>query len=225
MQAIHQASTLERAPSTDLSTDLTATMPPDQMEELRAIASTLAATDAAFRASLLHDPKETLSMLIGMNSGQTYELPQALNVIALEQEANTTFIVIPSPDKAAHSTSELAKLSLELATKPELRELLTESPREVLEAFLQRDGAAQGTLPADTSIRIFREEPGELIIIAPNEKPFSPMVVRPHELIASSELQNHMSCLTCDCLTARSCLTGECLTASSCLSWSFSTCR
>lgn len=225
MLAIKNVSPVEHAPSAAVSAHLTATMPAEQMEQLRATAATLAATDPIFRASLMHNPKETLSMLIGINSANTYELPKALEVIALEEPAGTTGIVIPSSDKAAYSTSELAALSRELAANPQLLASLTKSPRVTLEAFLQRNDAPAIRLPEDTTLHIFREEPGELIVIVPTQKPLSPMAVQPNELASLSELQSHMSCITCQCISAANCITGQCITASNCVSWSNGPCN
>lgn len=197
---------------------------PDQMEELRATAGVLASTDPAFSAALVRDPRQTIAALIELNTGGAYELQSGLNIVALQQPENASFVVIPSPDKAATSNTELAKLSLEVASNPRLREALLSSPAEILESFLRGDGASNGTLTTDKNIKVFLEDAGEVLIVIPQASAASSASVASEELFTRADLEAHMSCHTCDCHTAKSCHTGTCHTAAGCHTWS-SSCR
>jgi len=62
--------------------------------------------DEHFRKQLIENPKLTLEQEFGMR------LPDSVNVIVLEEEAQTSYLVLP-PNPAAGTVSELSDADLE----------------------------------------------------------------------------------------------------------------
>ncbi len=164
------------------------------MEELRTSAQTLASTDPTFRTALLRSPRGTLLGVIEQTSGARYELPKEIKVVALEQPEGIMLVVVPSPDKAAASNTELAKLSLEVLRNPELRASLTISPRETLEAFLGANGSSGASLPEDKIIKVIVEESEECIVVVSPSKSSSTLLVANAELSAEQARDRMMWC-------------------------------
>jgi hypothetical protein len=210
------------ASGADVASHPTLTMKPEQIEELRATAQVIASTDPAFHAALVQNPQATLGALIDMNSGGRYELQKGIQVSVLEQTPGTAFVVVPSPDKAEGLSSDLAKLSLQVASNPEFGAALVESPRQALEQFFGGSGSMGSALGEAQDIKVFFEQPNELLLVASAVGSSSTSGVEDLELLLSGELEKHMSCSTCDCYTSRSCLTAHNITALGCDSWSAS---
>jgi hypothetical protein len=199
----------------------TLTMKPEQIEELRATAQMIASTDPAFHAALVQNPQATLGALIDMNSGGRYELQKGIQVAVLEQTPGTAFVVVPSPDKAEGLSSELAKLSLQVASNPEFGAALVQSPRRALEQFFGGSGSMGSALGEAQDIKVFFEQADELLLVASAVGLSSTSGVEDLELLSSGELEKHMSCSTCECSTCKTCSTDTCFTASNCSNWSF----
>lgn len=178
-------------PSTDATHE--AATPPiltvalEQLEDLRASVQTIAAIDTEFRAALVQNPRETIAALIAMNSGGAYELPKGLDVVVLEETPGATFVVVPSPDKVEGSQSELARLSREVASDPQLREALKLSPAETLQEQVDENGEPLIMIPPDHVIKIFCEDAGEILFVVPQALGPSGLSVATAELLSPSD--------------------------------------
>lgn len=198
-------------PTHDLVIPPTVTIAPAQLDDLRASVQMIAATDKEFRTALLHNPRETVAMLVEMNSGGAYELQKGLDVVVLEEGPGATFVVIPSPDKVEGSESELARLSREVAIDPQLREALKRAPAETLQEFAIEHARQLSMLSADHGIKVFCEDAGEILFVIPAAGPTSAASIAAEELLPSGEIVCG-SAGTCQC-------TQQCFGSNGCTWW------
>lgn len=200
-------------------------LPVEQMEDLRATAQTLAATDSAFRAALVRDPRGVLAQLIKANSNGAYELPREIHVSTIQDGPAIAYVVVPSSDKVSTSQTELARLSKAVVSEPELRPGLISLPHQALTNFpVDPNGHLATALQGNRAVEFVFEDPARLLIWIPGEQSDSSSAIADPELRSAIAVEAHMSCITCECITARMCITGECITAANCITWS-SSCR
>jgi hypothetical protein len=192
----------------------------DQLSSLRQDVAEIVATDPQFRAALVADPEGTIRQLVAFNSEGAYALSKNLSIIIHQEGVDEMAIVIPSLDKVEGRQDPLALISLEAALSGDFRAELEENPRQTLEGLLENPDGSKVELPRDKAIKVILEGAGELVLVVPYSPTSADSGIALAELRGSKVLEEHLSCFTCDCFTARSCFTGTCFTASGCFSWS-----
>lgn len=140
-----------------------------------------AARDEAFRDSILKDTAITLNALLSGKGLGVEKLPGYMQVIVVEDTADTMHLVIPAAFEAYigsfKDNSSLGAILLDASRDPELQNRLIEAPHSTIQSEMRLRGEYHFDIDRSLAIKVLASEAGQLTIVLPERTKTSPLAV------------------------------------------------